>query len=123
MAEGNFDGRTSFPAGARCAHHPEREAERTCVRCGNYMCRECISASSDGICLFCASRLGAGAGPSAAFPYSRDHYTFDGLLNLALSRWKQNWLRLSAVQAVVFLFAFTPAIAIGAITFVSHRAD
>ena len=77
-----------LPSGARCAMHPERVAERTCVRCGNYMCSDCAASGDTGICLTCANRVGPGGG---AFPYSRDHYTLDGLLNLALSRWKTKW--------------------------------
>jgi hypothetical protein len=107
MTEGiPLEPRSSFPAGARCAHHPERLAERTCARCGNYMCLECISSSSAGTCLFCASRDGA----SGAFPYSRDNYTFDGLLNLALSRWKQQWLQLALAYAAMLFCMYVPAV-------------
>jgi hypothetical protein len=97
--------RSSFPAGARCAHHPEREAVRTCTRCGNYLCAECGSSAS-GVCLQCTARLGAAGG----FPFDRDNYTLDGLLNLSLSRWKQHWLVLAlstlAMLAVVYLPGF-----------------
>jgi hypothetical protein len=113
MPEGNpFEARASLPAGARCAHHPDREAQRTCVRCGKYMCAECISANSAGTCLTCASRLGT----SEAFPYSRDHYSFDGLLNLALSRWKKNWLPLALAQAAALLVTYFPAMLLGFFT-------
>jgi hypothetical protein len=57
------------------------------------MCAQCVSSvagSPQNLCLTCASR----AGVSARFPYSRDNYTLDGLLNLSLSRWKENWLPL-----------------------------
>jgi hypothetical protein len=80
--------RSTFPAGARCAHHPAQAAERSCARCGNYMCSDCISGNALGLCLACASRIGA----SSAFPFDRDSYTLDGLLNLSLSRFKQHWL-------------------------------
>jgi hypothetical protein len=110
MAEGNpVEPRASLPEGARCAHHPDRAAVRTCVRCGNYMCAECIGESSSGTCLSCASRLGA----SGAFPYSRDRYSFDGLLNLALSHWKKHWLLLALAQAAALTFAYLPAIVVG----------
>src|SRR5262245_47475452 len=79
---------TPVPEGALCAIHPDRPAAQTCVRCGNYMCMECQSGDASGICLTCASRVGAA---TAAFPFSREHYSLDGLLNLSLSRWKAQW--------------------------------
>jgi len=89
--------RSSLPDGARCAIHPDLSAERTCVRCGNYMCAQCTSAggadAASAICLTCASRVGE----SGAFPYSREHYDLNGLLNLSLSRWKKHWLLLALV--------------------------
>ena len=107
MSEGiTPEPRSSFPAGARCALHPERLAAHTCVRCGNYMCPECASTSLAGQCLTCANRDGASTG----FPYTRDNYTFDGLLNVALSRWKQNWLTLGLVYAASLLIVYVPAI-------------
>jgi hypothetical protein len=78
---------TPLPEGARCAIHPDQPAARTCVRCGNYMCSACTSEGASGLCLTCASRVGSAGG----FPYSREHFTLDGLLNLSLSRWKANW--------------------------------
>jgi hypothetical protein len=78
---------TPLPEGARCAIHPDQTAVRTCVRCGNYMCTACTSADTSGLCLTCASRVGG----SGTFPFSRDHFTLDGLLNLSLSRWKVHW--------------------------------
>ena len=111
MTEGTpAEPRSSFPAGARCALHPERLAERTCVRCGNYMCPECASSNAAGMCLACASREGAGG----RFPYSRDNYTFDGLLNLALSRWKQNWLALALIYGATLLVTYGPPVVLGA---------
>jgi hypothetical protein len=59
------------------------------------------------MCLSCASRDGA-----AAFPYSRDNYTFDGLLNLALSRWKQHWLALALASCALLFCMYVPAIAL-----------
>jgi hypothetical protein len=79
---------TPLPDGARCAIHPDQTAVRTCVRCGNYMCSACTSAGTSDFCLTCASRVGGSGG---SFPFSRDHFTLDGLLNLSLSRWKANW--------------------------------
>jgi hypothetical protein len=95
-----------LPPGARCAIHPERAAERTCVRCGNYMCSECGAGEQPGICLTCASRVGPAGG---TFPYSRDHYTLDGLLNLALSRWKAHWKLLLATfgSAIIVIYGLS----------------
>lgn len=107
MSEGSPfepDRPASFPAGARCATHPEREAQRTCVRCGNYMCAGCISVSGTGMCLPCASRTGTGG----TFPFSRDNYTFDGLLNYALARWKKCWLPLALATAAFFFVSYVP---------------
>jgi hypothetical protein len=92
-----------LPPGARYAIHPERVAERTCVRCGNYMCNDCGGSGEGGICLTCASRVGPAGG---AFPYSRDHYTLDGLLNLALSRWKANWTLLLVTFGAAILLVY-----------------
>jgi hypothetical protein len=43
------------------------------------------------LCLTCASRVGG----SETFPFSRDHFTLDGLINLSLSRWKAHWVLLT----------------------------
>ncbi len=40
---------------AACAHHPERPAERTCARCGTFVCVGCIV--SGDLCMSCKSRL------------------------------------------------------------------
>jgi hypothetical protein len=110
MTEGlEAEPRPSLPAGARCAHHPDRAAERTCVRCGNYMCAQCVSlvaGEPQSLCLTCASR----AGVSARFPYSRDSYSLDGLLNLALSRWKENWLPLALCTLGLFIVPISIAL-------------
>jgi hypothetical protein len=45
---------------ARCAVHPDRRAEGTCKRCGNYACAECnaIGFDSGVLCLQCAQSVG-----------------------------------------------------------------
>jgi hypothetical protein len=110
MTEGiEGEPRASFPAGARCAHHPDRAAERTCVRCGNYMCRECVGrdvAHGAGLCLACANRQGA----SGAFPFDRESYTIDGLLNLSIARWKENWLGLALAVVVFGIAVYLPPV-------------
>jgi len=93
---------TPLPEGARCAIHPDREAARTCVRCGNYMCSACTSEGTTGLCLTCASRVGG----TGAFPYSREHFTLDGLLNLSLSRWKASWLLLTLGFGAILVAAY-----------------
>jgi hypothetical protein len=46
-------------AGARCAIHPDRLAEGTCKRCGNFACAECSAAGFDAgtLCVTCASTV------------------------------------------------------------------
>lgn len=78
------------PDGARCALHPEREADQICARCGNYMCNACLG-SDRRLCSACASRLDW----SDVFPFSRERYTIAGLLEFVWGRWKEHWLLLS----------------------------
>ena len=42
-------------AGARCALHPEREAQGTCRRCGNFACSECTASGyhTSTLCVTC----------------------------------------------------------------------
>jgi hypothetical protein len=43
-----------------CAVHPERAASRTCQRCGNYACNECLPVDlSSSLCLSCEQLVGA----------------------------------------------------------------
>lgn len=46
-------------AGARCAVHPERQAQGTCKRCGNYACEQCNAAGFDSgtVCVACAQTV------------------------------------------------------------------
>jgi hypothetical protein len=46
---------TSLPPGARCVHHPDREAERACGRCGAFVCGSCLVAGE--LCAECKRRL------------------------------------------------------------------
>jgi|GEM_PF-1807871 len=43
------------PHGARCAHHPEREAATVCARCGGFVCASC--RVGDDLCSPCKRRL------------------------------------------------------------------
>ena len=46
-------------AGARCAIHPDRSAQGTCKRCGNFACVECNTSGldSDPLCITCAQNV------------------------------------------------------------------
>src|SRR5262245_66610043 len=82
-------------AGARCGRHPELAAERTCVRCGDYVCTACRGPA--GLCASCAERLGsAGRGAS----------TLDTLLRWALARWRKHLLGLVASVLVLSLIVY-----------------
>ena len=71
------------------------------------------------MCLTCTSR----EGENRVFPYTRDNYTFDGLLNVALSRWKQHWLTLALAYAAMVLSVYGPAIVLGVVIGVSTSAS
>ena len=43
------------PPGARCAEHPERDAEVVCARCGGFVCAGCVV--SGDLCAPCKRRL------------------------------------------------------------------
>lgn len=50
----------TVPGGARCAVHPDRPAEFTCARCGNFACGPCKHAgpgkdAGEGEALFCSA--------------------------------------------------------------------
>lgn len=92
----------SAPAGAHCAQHPERPAVATCVRCGNYVCTSCAAAPG-GVCRACALR-----GVAPEFPFRRDDFSAEGLLNLALAHWKRHWFELAAVTAAFFAVSYLP---------------
>jgi len=92
-------------AGARCAVHPDLVAHAVCARCGNYMCATCSEQGSSKFCADCRAR------PDASdFPFSRDHYSLEGLIDFTLKRWKAHWLTLSL--AVLILLGTIYAIAI-----------
>lgn len=100
--------RPSVPAGARCAVHPEAEARALCVRCGNFMCGECSSQGTRELCAACMHRKGGGA-----FPFTRDRYTFDGLLTYALETFKRQWLPLCLASLIVFAASFMVGMFLG----------
>ncbi len=47
----------SLPVMDRCAIHPDRAAEITCSRCGNFACYECVGASPGRVCAACRLRM------------------------------------------------------------------
>ncbi|MFW5920864.1 MAG: YIP1 family protein [Polyangiales bacterium] len=55
MPEGAADP-AGLPAGAACAHHPERDATRLCARCGSFACEQCVFSALEQrpICRACA---------------------------------------------------------------------
>lgn len=48
---------------ARCAQHPEAEAESTCPRCGSFACAECFPQCSPWLCLSCRPPFKAATDP------------------------------------------------------------
>jgi hypothetical protein len=90
-------------SGARCAVHPELPADAVCARCGNYMCSTCSEQGSSKHCAECRARPDA-----SSFPFSRDRYSLEGLIDFSLKRWKAHWLTLSL--AVLIFVGITYAI-------------
>jgi hypothetical protein len=84
-------------SGARCALHPDRDALRTCARCGAFMCGEC-GASADGRCGACAGRDGV-------FLLSRQGYDFGRVWDVAFEAFKRQWVMLSVAALFVVLGA------------------
>jgi hypothetical protein len=61
--------------------------------------------------LACNTRAGA----RGSFPYSRDHYSIDGLVNLSLSRFKQHWVTLVLFFGGAFGVIYALSIATGVV--------
>jgi hypothetical protein len=81
------------------------------------MCSACTSDAASGLCLTCASRVGSAGG----FPFSREHFTLDALLNLSLSRWKANWQILTFGFGAVLVASY--AISLGSEWVLDRIAD
>ncbi|ADO75888.1 hypothetical protein [Stigmatella aurantiaca] len=96
MSEMDWGG--GHQAGAHCALHPEFLAQRTCVRCGNFMCATCTEGGTQSSCPTCRARLGSGR----EFPFRRDTWSFSGLWNYCFEIFKREWVMLS-VSVLVFL--------------------
>lgn len=106
MAETNLGGFGA--AGAFCALHPEQRAQRTCTRCGNFMCGQCAEGGSQSNCPTCRQRLGLGE----AFPLTRQDWTFSGLWDYCFELFKRDWVMLS-VGALILMGVSVAASAIG----------
>lgn len=89
---------------ARCAFHPDRMAHRTCPRCGTFVCSDC-AAGPDGACPPCAARRGS-------FPLSRSDCTFDKVWEVAIDRFKPNWVMLSVAVLLFFLASFASSLVV-----------
>jgi hypothetical protein len=85
--------------GALCAKHPSLAAYAVCSRCGNYMCPQCSDQGRSTQCEDCRARTGGG---SATFPFTRDNYTVEKLIEHSWRVWKDNWQTLT-IAAIVFL--------------------
>lgn len=106
MAETNFGGFGA--AGAFCALHPDQRAQRTCTRCGNFMCGQCAEGGSQSNCPTCRQRLGL----TEAFPLTRQDWTFSGLWDYCFELFKRDWVMLS-VGALILMGVSVAAQAVG----------
>ncbi|NTX10123.1 hypothetical protein HUA74_28460 [Myxococcus sp. CA051A] len=86
--------------GAMCPLHPDHLAQRTCTRCGNFMCDTCSEGGTQVHCPTCREREGLGQ----AFPLDRHNWSVGGLLEVCWERFKREWVMLS-VGAILFFAA------------------
>lgn len=89
-------GLSSAPLAAQCQLHVGRPFTAVCQRCGTYMCDVCTEGGRYYACAACRERGGVGT-----FPFTRDNYTFGGLLEFAWRTYKEHWL----VLALAFLLS------------------
>jgi hypothetical protein len=87
--------------GARCAAHPELVAYAVCKRCGDFMCGNCSEGGRAPQCRNCRERTGG-----SSFPFSRDSYSFDGLLSYSFERFKAQWLNLCLSSLVLLVIVY-----------------
>ncbi len=83
------------PGGAVCPVHGAA-AVGLCTRCGAFMCGACAQGGA-GLCAACRDRVGA-----AAFPLTRDRWSFGELLDVAWERFKADGLMLSLSALIVY---------------------
>lgn len=86
--------------GASCPLHPDHLAQRTCTRCGNFMCETCSEHGTQPHCPTCREREGLGR----AFPLDRGNWSIGGLVEVCWDRFKREWVMLS-VAAIIFFAA------------------
>lgn len=86
--------------GASCPLHPDHLAQRTCTRCGNFMCETCSENGTQAHCPTCREREGLGR----AFPLDRGNWSIGGLVEVCWDRFKREWVMLS-VAAIIFFAA------------------
>ncbi|MFY2556286.1 hypothetical protein ACN469_01475 [Corallococcus terminator] len=80
--------------------HPDHLAQRTCTRCGNFMCETCSENGTQPHCPTCREREGLGR----AFPLDRGNWSIGGLVDVCWDRFKREWVMLS-VAAIIFFAA------------------
>ncbi|WP_338871887.1 hypothetical protein [Myxococcus stipitatus] len=86
--------------GATCPLHPENLAQRTCTRCGTFMCDICGEHGTQSQCPSCREREGQGR----AFPLDRNNWSIGGLFEVSWEAFKREWVMLT-VCALLFLVA------------------
>ncbi|NVJ25151.1 hypothetical protein HUW62_28385 [Myxococcus sp. AM011] len=86
--------------GASCPLHPDHLAQRTCTRCGNFMCDTCSEHGAQAHCPTCREREGLGR----AFPLDRGNWSIGDLVEVCWDRFKREWVMLS-VAAIIFFAA------------------
>ncbi|MDC0711461.1 hypothetical protein POL68_23520 [Stigmatella sp. ncwal1] len=96
MSETDWGG--GHQAGAHCALHPELLAQRTCMRCGNFMCATCTEGGTQSSCPTCRARQGSGR----EFPFNRDTWSVSGLWDHCFEIFKRQWVMLS-LGVLVFM--------------------
>ncbi|MCK8499298.1 hypothetical protein [Myxococcus fulvus] len=84
--------------GATCPLHPDDLAQRTCTRCGNFMCDTCSERGTQSHCPPCRAREGLGRD----FPLDRDNWSFSRLFDVCLDAFKREWVMLSVGALLVF---------------------
>ncbi len=102
MSEMNPGGMGQGLEGAQCVLHPDQSAERTCTRCGNFMCSTCSEGGSQQLCPTCLQRLGL----EQSFPLHRDNWSFSALWDYCFAIFQREWLMLSVAVLIFFGLAF-----------------
>ncbi len=83
------------PGRASCPVHPGQPAADLCSRCGAFMCATCREGDS-ALCPGCRGRV-----EPMQIPFTRDAWTFGGLVEFAWERFKADWVLLSVGLLIV----------------------